>query len=278
VTTTAPDRLAEAELGSDRVGFGSLLRSEWTKLRSVRSTVWSLTLLVVLTIGLTAGLMALIVGQWGKSTADAHHRILTDPVSTILGAGAGLGQVPVIVLGVLVMASEYSTGMIRSSLLAVPRRLPMLWAKCLVFATVVLVVGEVTMFPSFLLGAAILHSKAAVSLSDPGVLQAVIGAGLYFAVLALFSLAIGGIVRHTAGAIAGAIAFVVILAPLAMLLPGSVGNHIYGYLPTVAGTDIRQAHQASGQVLSAWQGFGVFCLWTAILLAVAAYVLKARDA
>src|SRR5579862_5417627 len=215
MTVTTPDLVAAPDFEPGHVGFGSLLRSEWTKLRSVRSTVWSLTLLVVLTIGLTAGIMALVVGEWGKSTATAHQRVLSDPVSTILGAGAGLGQVPVIVLGVLVMASEYSTGMIRSSLLAVPRRLPMLWAKCAVFAAVVLVVGEVTMFPSFLIGAAILHSKATVSLSDPGVLQAVIGSGLYFAVLALFSLAIGGIVRHTAGAIAGAVAFVVIVAPLA---------------------------------------------------------------
>jgi ABC-type transport system involved in multi-copper enzyme maturation permease subunit len=106
----------------------------------------------------------------------------------------------------------------------------------------------------------------------------VFGAGLYLAVLGLFALAIGGIIRHTAGAITGVIAFVLVLAPLTQLIPGKIGKYVHAYLPTEAGQLIGQAHEQANQVLSPWQGFGVFCLWTAVLLVIAGYLLKTRDA
>ncbi|MDQ6874517.1 MAG: ABC transporter permease [Actinomycetota bacterium] len=277
MTTTAPAPQPVIDTGRS-AGFGQLMLAEWTKLRSVRSTVWSLLLLVVLTLGFTALFTWLTVSQWSKSDPQQHRQILADPVGLILGAGFQLSQLTICVLGVMVMASEYSTGMIRSSLLAVPRRTPMLAAKCVVFAVVVFVVSEAVAFPSFFMGAAIMHSKAPVSLGDPGVLRAVIGAGLYLCVLALFALAIGGIVRHMAGGITGIIAFVLVLAPLSQLLPGSFGKHVHAYLPSEAGHLIAQAHQGPTDLLSPWQGFGVFCLWTAVLLAVAAVLLKRRDA
>jgi len=258
--------------------FGRLLQSEWTKLRTVRSTIWALVLLVALTLGFAVLFTWLTVLQWDKADADQRARIIADPTGTILGAGFQLSQLTVCVLGVMVIAAEYSTGMIRASLLAVPKRTPMLAAKCLVFFGVVLVVGELVAFPSFFLGAAILHSKAPVSVGDPGVLRAVIGAGLYLAVLGIFALAIGAIVRHTAGAITGVIGFVLVLAPLAQLLPGSFGKHVHAYLPSEAGRLIAQARQGPDDLLSPWQGFGVFCLWTALLLAIATYLLNRRDA
>jgi ABC-2 type transport system permease protein len=258
--------------------FGGLLRSEWTKLRSVRSTMWSLLLLVVLTLGFAALFTWLTVSQWSKSDASQQQQVISDPVGTILGAGFQLSQLTICVLGVMVMATEYSTGMIRSSLLAVPKRTPMLWAKCVVFAALVFVVAEATAFPSYFIGAAILHSKAPVALGDPGVLRAIIGAGLYLAVLGLFALSIGALIRHTAAAITGIIGFVLVLAPLSQLLPGSLGKHVHAYLPSEAGHLIAQARQAKGDLLSPWQGFGVFCLWTAVLLAASAYLLKRRDA
>jgi ABC-2 type transport system permease protein len=258
--------------------FGRLLLSEWTKIRSVRSTVWSLILLVVLTLGFTGLFTWLTVLQWDKSDPATRARVIADPVSTILGSGLEFGQLTICVLGVLVMSSEYSTGVIRASLLAVPRRTPMLVAKSIVFAVLVLVVGELVTFPSFFIGAAVLHSHAPVSLSDPGVARAVFGAGLYLAILGLFALAIGGIVRHTAGAITGVIAFVLVLAPLAQLIPGKIGKYVHAYLPTVAGQLIGQAHQQANQVLSPWEGFGVFCAWTLLLLIIAGLVLKTRDA
>ncbi|MFN2608475.1 MAG: ABC transporter permease [Acidimicrobiales bacterium] len=265
-------------LPSGPVRFRRLLLAEWTKLRSLRSTMWSLLILVVLTLGFAALFMWLTVSQWDKSTPTEHRNILADPVGTILGAGFQLSQLAICVLGVMVTAGEYSTGMIRSSLLAVPTRTPMLWAKSAVFAAVVFVVAEVAAFPAFFMGAAILHSKATVSLGDPGVLRAVIGAGLYLAVLGLFALAVGGILRHTAGAITGIIGFVLVLSPLAQLLPGTVGEHVHAYLPSEAGHLVAQAHQGANDLLSPWQGFGVFCLWTAALLAAAAYLLRHRDA
>jgi ABC-2 type transport system permease protein len=258
--------------------FSRLLLSEWTKIRSVRSTVWSLILLVIVTLGFTGLFTWLTILQWDKTDPTQRAQIMADPVSTILGAGLEFGQLTICVLGVLVMSSEYSTGVIRASLLAVPRRIPMLAAKSVVFAVLVLIVGEIVTFPSFFLGAAILHNHAPVSLSDPGVARAVFGAGLYLAVLGLFALALGGIIRHTAGAITGVIAFVLVLAPLTQLIPGKIGKYVHAYLPTEAGQLIGHAHEQANQVLSPWEGFGVFCLWTAVLLVIAGYLLKTRDA
>jgi len=273
--------------GSRRAGrMAGLLLAEWTKIRSVRSTVWTLMLFVVLTVGLTAGLTALIVANWNtpQSSTRGHVAILADPVGFILGTGIGLGQLTICVLGVLVISSEYSSGVIKASLLAVPKRIPMLVAKAVVFAAILIVLAEIVVFSSFFVGAALLHSKVAVSLSDPGVTRAVVGAGLYLTVLGLFAMAIGGLIRHTAGAIALVIGIVLVLPILTMFLPGSWGAHVHGYLPEQAGSLIYQVGSpgaAAGgppQVLSAWQGFGVLCLWTAVLLAAVGYLLQRRDA
>jgi ABC-type transport system involved in multi-copper enzyme maturation permease subunit len=282
MTSAAPPvgaaAVSDQSAPSPVTAFSRLLVSEWTKIRSVRSTVWSLILLVIITLGFTGLFTWLTILQWDKTDPTQRAQIMADPVSTILGAGLEFGQLTICVLGVLVMTSEYSTGVIRASLLAVPRRIPMLAAKSVVFAVLVLIVGEIVTFPSFFLGAAILHNHAPVSLSDPGVARAVFGAGLYLAVLGLFALALGGIIRHTAGAITGVIAFVLVLAPLTQLIPGKIGKYVHAYLPTEAGQLIGQAHEQANQVLSPWEGFGVFCLWTAALLVIAGYLLKTRDA
>lgn len=259
-------------------GFGRLLLSEWTKIRSVRSTVWSLVLLVLLDLGFTALLCGLTAAQWSKTDASAQLAIKADPTSTILGSGFFLSQLTVCVLGVMVIGSEYSTGMIRASLLAVPRRVPMLAAKAVVFTVLIFVLGTAVSFASFFIGQPILHSKAPVSLSDPGVLRAVIGGGLYLAMLGLFALALGAIIRHTAAGITGVIGFVLVLAPLAALLPGSLGKHVHAYLPSEAGQLIAKAHQANSDLLTPWQGFGVFAIWTAVLLVIASVQLRSRDA
>jgi ABC-2 type transport system permease protein len=118
-----------------------------------------------------------------------------------------------------------------------------------------------------------------ISLSQPGVTRAVIGAGLYLTVLGLFALAIGALVRHTAGAISIVIGVVLVVPPLLGLLDSYWwGAHIHAWFPTVAGGYITAVHQQSDQLLSAWQGFGVFCGWTALLLVIGAYLLQKRDA
>jgi ABC-type transport system involved in multi-copper enzyme maturation permease subunit len=263
---------------SGAAAFPRLLAMEWTKFRSVRSTVFSLMAFVVLTLGLAALFTWLNVNQWDKLSADQQASYHRDAAGNILGAGFILGQLAICVLGVMVITSEYSTGMIRASLLAVPKRTPMLAAKGLVFAAVTFVVGLIVSFGAFFIGAPILHSKVPVSLSDTGVLRALIGAGLYLMMLGLFAMAIGALIRHTAGAITAVIAFVEVLAPLAQLLPGSLGKHVHAYLPTEAGHLVAQSVQGPKDLLSPWQGFGVFCLWTAVLLLVAGWLLKRRDA
>jgi ABC-2 type transport system permease protein len=273
-----PQRLG-TEAAAGRAGFGHLLLSEWTKIRSVRSTVWSLILFVVITIGFTVLVTALTSANWNRGRGGGRPAsIVADPASFILGSGIGLGQLTICVLGALLITTEYSTGVIRASLLAVPKRIPMLAAKAVVFAILTLILAEIVCLSSFTAGSAILHSHVAVSLSDPGVARAVIGTGLYLAVLGLFALAIGALIRHTAGAISTVIGLVLVVPILGNLLPGSWGAHINAYLPAQAGTLISQAHQQAGDLLSPWQGFGVLCLWTAVLLSAAAYLLRRRDA
>ncbi|TDD80667.1 hypothetical protein E1293_20150 [Actinomadura darangshiensis] len=175
-------------------GFGRLLLAEWTKIRSVRSTVWSLILLVLLNVGFTALLMSFTVAQWDKTAPADRAQWTEDPASSILGSGMFLSQLAICVLGAMVITSEHSTGMIRASLPAVPRRTPMPAAKALVFGLVALVLGVVVSAVSFFLGAAILHAKVTVAVGDPGV------------------------------AITGVIGFVFVLSPLAQLLPGRPGG------------------------------------------------------
>jgi hypothetical protein len=279
MTTTSAPASAPAAAPARPVAFSHLLAAEWTKIRSVRSTVWTVILFVVITIGLTSLFTWLTASNWtGPHAAPRDATILNDPVGFILGSGLGLGQLTLCVLGVLVISSEYSTGVIRASLLAVPKRTPMLVAKATVLAILLLVVGEIVSFGSFFVGSAILHSHVPVSLSGNDVTRAVVGSGLYLAVLGLFSMAIGGLIRHTAGGITTAIGVVFVLPILAGLLPNSWGAHVNGYLPEQAGTLVGQVHASGGQVLSAWQGFGVFCLWTLVLMVAAGFLLNRRDA
>ena len=282
MTSVSPATLpasGPASAGTGRgPGFGKLLLTEWIKIRSVRSTLWTLILLFVVTVGFTALLCLAISASWRQSRPATHASVIADPVGTILGTGLLFGQLAVCVLGVMIISSEYGSGTIRVSLLAVPRRWPMLTAKMLVFAFIVFVVGELAAFGSFFAGSAILHSHVQVSLSDPGVTRAILGAGLYLTVLGWFSMAIGGLLRHTAGAITTAIGVVFVLPIIAAFLPASWGQHIHDYLPSSSGSMIAQAHQGVNQVLSPWQGFGVFCIWTALLLAAAFTLLQRRDA
>ncbi len=278
-STTSSAAQRDAASTARRPGFGHLLLAEWTKIRSVRSTAWTLILFVLITIGLTALFSWLTESNWtGPNAAERDARVVADPVGFIFGTGIGLGQLTICVLGVLIISTEYSTGVIRASLLAVPKRFPMLAAKIVVFGGLMLVLSEIVVFCSFFVGSAFLHSRVQVAIGDAGVLRATIGAGLYLTVLGIFALAIGALIRHTAGAISTVIGVILVLPILAGLLPSSWGAHINAYLPEQAGALISHAHQTSSDLLSPWQGFGVFCLWTLLLLAAATYFLDRRDA
>jgi hypothetical protein len=234
---------------------------------------------VVVAIGFSTLIAAVINNTWNKPGNHPNHaRLLADPTAVIFGAGLGLGQLAIAVLGVIVITSEYSTGAIRASLLAVPHRIPMLAAKAVVWAALDLVISAITVFATFFITTAILKDHVTVTLSGPGVTRAVIGAILYLVVLGLFALAIGGLIRHTAGAIAIVVGIVIVIPPLVGLIPGTIANHVHGYLPTVAGQLIAQTSEQPGDVLSGWQGLGVFGIWTAVLLIACGWLLVQRDA
>jgi ABC-2 type transport system permease protein len=256
----------------------AIVASEWTKLRSLRSTVWSLAIMVALVPGLGVLATSLYMGQWDTLPPDDRARLLADPIGLILQPGATYAQVAVLVLGALAMAGEHSTGMIRASLLAVPRRTPMLAAKAAVLAGVVLVAGELIALPSFLLGRAVLREHVSVSLGDPGVLRAVAGLGLYLALMSLVALAVGSLVRHVAGAVTAVLALVLVASGLADLLPGRLGDHVAAYLPANAGQLVMSSGAGPATLLSPWQGLGVLAVWAAVLLGLAAWRLRRRDA
>jgi len=260
--------------GPGRGGFRRLLCSEWTKISSVRSTAWSLAILIVLGIGFDILIAGVSAAHW-STLSQANRQMFA--AKGVFGPGLTFAQLPVSVLGVLVITSEYTTGMIRSSMLAVPRRTPVLAAKAAVFGAVAFIAGELLAFVSFPIAQAILGSRVHESLADPAILRAAAGVGLYLAALGLISFAIGVLVRHTAAAITAVVVIFAVLGNLSQLLPGTVGKHISAYMPANAGIAVTYVHQQANQLLSPWQGFGVLCLWAAALLAAAATALKRRD-
>lgn len=255
--------------------FDHVLRSEWTKFWSVRSTMWTFVALVVVTIGISALLCLAVAANWDDISAADRAQI--EPVSQSL-SGIFLGQMAIIVLGALTISAEYSTGGIRTTLTAVPQRLRLLGAKALVLAVIAFVAGLITMVPSFLLGQAVLstaHAGIEKSLGDPGVLRAVIGGALYVAACGLLGFALGALLRHTAGAITAAIGLVFILPIVGNFLPGSWGDNVNKVLN--AGGAIMNASPVDGQ-LDPWTGYAVFSLWWVVLLAAAAVLMQRRDA
>jgi len=255
--------------------FGDALRSEWTKLRSVRSTFWALAMTVVLGIGLGAAISGATAHGYAKSSASG--KLSWDPTAASLD-GMAIASLAIAVLGVLCISSEYSSGMIRASLIAVPKRGRVLAAKSLVFAAVTFVVGEVTSFAAFFAGQALISGHAPhAALGDPGVARAVAGAGLLLTVLAVLSVAAGTVLRHPAAAIAAMIAVLFVLPGIAQALPDSWRNPVTEFWPTLAGGQLANVY-ISPHTLQPWPGFGVMCLFTAIVYAIAWTLLNRRDA
>jgi hypothetical protein len=271
IAPAGPDQLAAFRAAT----FADALRSEWTKLRSLRSTFWALTVTVVLGVGLGAAISA--AGAHGYAQSSASGKLSWDPTALSLD-GIGIATLAIAVLGVLFISSEYSSGMIRASLIAVPRRGRLLAAKSLVFAAVTFVVGEVTSFTAFFVGQALISGHAPhAALGDPGVTRAVVGAGLALTALAVLSVATGALLRHPAAAIAAMIAVLFVLPGIAQALPDSWRNPVTEYWPTQAGGQLASVHHAAN-TLKPWPGFGVMCLFVAIVYAIAWTLLDRRDA
>lgn len=257
-----------------KVTQARVINSEWTKFRSLRSTNITLLVSVVLTVGLGALISGLEASQW--ATATAADRANFNPVVTSL-RGVNIAQLAVGVLGVLLISGEYATGMIRASLTAVPKRLPVLWAKLGVFSGVVGAVSVVSAFAAFFLGQSLLASKhLGVSLGSPHALRMILGAGAYLVLVGIIGMALGGLLRNTAAAISSLVALFFVIPPLLGLLPKSWSDNIGPYLPSNAGDAFWG--QPTGTHLSALAGLLVLCGWAAAAVAAAAIRLKNRDA
>jgi ABC-2 type transport system permease protein len=252
-----------------------VIRSEWTKLWSLRSTRWAILVSFIAMGGLGILVSAVQMAHWNQLHAD--DRANFNPIDSSLG-GWHLAQLSIGVLGVLIMTGEYSTGQIRSTFAAVPKRLPVLWAKGIVFGFVTLVLMLLASFIAFLISQPILaQHHVDTTLSHPHVLRSVIGAALYLTATGLLGLSLGALVRNTAGGIATFAGIMFVLPGLSAILPNSWGNSIDPYLPLNAGSDIVGIRPDPTQ-LSAWGGFGLFCLYAVIALAISAVLLVRRDA
>ncbi|MGW7521396.1 ABC transporter permease subunit [Streptomyces sp. NPDC054796] len=250
-----------------------VLQSEWTKIRSVRSTLWTLAAALVVTIALSA-----LICVFTRSEFDdmpVRDRMTFDPTYTSF-AGMGLGQLAMIAFGVLVVSAEYSTGMIRSSLAAVPQRGTFLWCKVLVAGLLVLVVGMVTSFLTFFIGQALLGDHGA-SLGDTGVLRAVFGGGLYMALIALFAMGATFVLRSPMLAFG-------ILMPFFFLISNILGGvsatkKVAQYLPDQAGTTVMSVvPETLDRPYGPWAGLLIMVAWTVVALVAGFLVLKKRDA
>jgi ABC-type transport system involved in multi-copper enzyme maturation permease subunit len=277
LTPAAPAAAAPAApAGPLKVTQGRVIRSEWMKFRSLRSTLYTLLAAVALTIGIGALFSAVTASQY--HTFSAADRATFSPISTSL-TGISFAVVAFGVLGVLLMSGEYSTGMIRSSLTAVPRRLPVLWGKLAVFAAAIFSVSLVTTFISFFVGQALLSSHhLSVAITAPDALRSVIGAALYVTVAGMIGVALGALFRNTAAGISTFAAAFFVIPPLTGLLPASVSNHLSQYLPSNAGEALWGGTQGVQNVLSPWTGFAVLCGYAVILIAAAAWRLRRADA
>ena len=244
---------------------GGVVAAEWTKFSSLRST-W-----------VTTGISAFLLVAFGMI---ASASVTGDSLTAIDLAlsGSTLAALSVGVLGALLGAGEYTTGMIRATLAAVPRRLPVLWSKSLVAGAAAFVAMTAGAFAAFALGSAVLNDKVGgVGLGDDGVLRALFGAGLYLGLVAVLGVALGMLIRSSAGAIAILAGLLLIVPGLAALLPDSIAETVTPYLPSNAGSAVMALTPADG-TLGPWTGLAVFAGYVVVVLAATAYRLKMTDA
>ncbi|MCX5194329.1 ABC transporter permease [Streptomyces sp. NBC_00249] len=256
--------------------FPAVLTSEWTKIRTVASTSWTLAMAFIATVGFSAAFCALIKASFDDM--GAVERATFDP-TLVSFSGMQFGQLAMIVFGVLVVSTEYSSGMIRTSLAAVPGRAAFLLGKLTVATVLALIVGLLTSFVSFFLGQAILGEHS-IGIDGDHVLRAVIGAGLYMALLALFSMGVAAMLRSSVASISVLIPFFLIVSNL---LSGFEATRKYGqYLPDKAGGKIMQivpdAMGSAETPYGPWGGLGIMLLWVLASVVGGYLVLKNRDA
>jgi ABC-2 type transport system permease protein len=264
---------------SGRAGFGGTLRSEFTKIGSVRSTYWTLLMLLAVSVGIGAVISTVVAGGWSQppppppAPPDVYEATQVSLAGLLV-----LGQLVIVVPGTLVLSAEYSTGMIRTSLIAMPRRIVIYVAKAAAFAAVALVVALATAFIAFFLGQALLASSHhSATLAGPGVLRAVIGSALYITLCGLFAFAAAAIIRNTAATITAMIGLLFVLPVLVNQLPWR--DDLVRWLPSSAARAMSAT--MGGQdphLFSPWGEFAVFAVCTAVMLVVGCILFRKRDA
>jgi hypothetical protein len=268
LTTTSPTPSGTAR----RRDFTNAARAELAKLTTVRSTWWTLLIAVAANVGFAVLAGAVIAPRLSaRDRAGDHVRLAL--------AGVHISQIAIGVLGALVITSEYSSGMIRTTLAAVPRRRTLLAAKALVFTGVSLIVCTASTFAAYLAFQAALpvNTLTRTSLSDPGVARAVTGGGLYLTALGLLGFGLGVLLRSTAGAIATLLGLLFVPPLLLELLPDSWKNDVGPYIPMESGAQIYVAVKSEAVALAPWTGFAVFCAYATLALATGFLLANRRD-
>jgi ABC-2 type transport system permease protein len=257
-----------------RVTFAGALRSEFTKIRSVRSTYWALLAMFVVVVGFGA------LASWGAASHGPHGPYF-DPTQQSL-AGLYIGQLIIGVLGVLVITSEYSTGMIRTTLTTNPHRGMMIAAKGVVFTVVALVTSLITSFTAFFLGQALMSSHhMSTTIGSPNVLRAVIGGALFLTACGVLAFGLGLLIRHSAGGIGAMVGLLFVVTILINFLPQSWQDHVDKWIPALAGGQLWMTvaqPPGSTPMFGPWPSFAVLCGYAAIAVAAAAILFRRRDA
>src|SRR5580658_566729 len=276
MTTATLDRAANPipSRTQGRYGFRTVAQMEWLKLRSVRSTWWTLLVFAAGMIGLAV--LVMIHQRW--ATMPAADRASFDPTNDSY-AGLAIGQLALGVLGVLAVTSEFSSGMIRATFAAAPRRPLVLAAKAAIVAAVTLVAGEILAFVASGVGEAVLKSPAPhAALGQPGVLRAVLMAGAYPALIALLGLGLGALIRHTAGAISAVVGVLFVLPLILVPLGTSIQNSAGQFMPMLLAENSLTAVKPVAHSLSPGVGFALLCGYAAVALAAGSWAVARRDA
>jgi ABC-2 type transport system permease protein len=277
MTTVTVARSEQAAVRpTHRPGFSDLMRSEWTKFRTLRSTWWSLGIAIVLSLAMSITACAVYTHNWPTLDATNRTQFQQDTIGLILQPGAQFGTLAICVLGVLLIASEYSTGMIRATMLAMPRRTTALLAKAATLAVAVFAIGELIAIPSFFIGSAITHAHASTSITDPVSVRALLAFGLYMAAMGVIALSVGTLVRHPAAGISIVLAMQFVLPGVLSLIPGSVGAHLSAAMPSGA-TVMMSSGRNSSNVYTPLQGLLFLLGWTVLLGGAALLSIKKRD-
>ena len=276
MTSTTTTVWSPAPVAHPRQRTVSLLRAEWTKMRTVRSTMWTLVAMTIITVGISMIAGSTIANRW--NTFSVIQRLTFDLTRVSL-RGLLFSQLIIGVLGVLVMSAEYGTGTIRATLAAVPRRPRVLAAKAAVFFAVAVVAGEVLAFSGFLVGKALLVSPAPHAvLSQPNVLRAVAGGGLVVAVLGLFALGLATIIRHSAGAITAYVGVLLVAPIILQSLPSSIGQPILKFMPFTISDTMTSVIANGNDAFSPWVGLLVLVGYAVAALVIGGWLLNRRDA